>query len=352
MSGTRVFLIILDASGGANVFFTSTSGDYGFAMEGIDASTYTNLTLQFAVHKENAIGTDFASLSVEYWDGDSWEPVSITDFPLNSDGAGWYLLGAVSLPSTAEISNLGLRWVKSGDIACRIDDVSLTGTPKAATNLIVATINGGLPPTVNTPFDVDISVQDGSGSPANVLGDTEVEVILNTGTGVLGGTLTTTILAGTNSGTISGVTYDVSESGVIVTASRTSGDVLQSGNSAAFNVLSSEPFTSASSIVVGTRTLNSIDISWTNGDGTERIVIAKEGGAVDELPADGTTYLPNPDFTLGENIGNGNIVVFAGVGSAVSITNLQPDNTEPTILQYLNTMVQVILKTINRQILL
>jgi hypothetical protein len=317
-----------NASGGSNVFFTSTTGDYGFAMEDIDASTYSNLTLQFAVHKENAIGTDFASLSVEYWDGDSWEPVSITDFPLNSDGAGWYLLGAVSLPSTAEISNLGLRWVKSGDIACRIDDVSLTGTPKAATNLIVATINGGLPPTVNTPFDVDISVQDGSGSPANVLGDTEVEVILNTGTGVLGGTLTTTILAGTNSGTISGVTYDVSESGVIVTASRTSGDVLQSGNSAAFNVLSSEPFTSASSIVVGTRTLNSIDISWTNGDGTERIVIAKEGGAVDELPADGTTYLPNPDFTLGENIGNGNIVVFAGVGSAVSITNLQPDNTE------------------------
>lgn len=316
-----------NASGGSNVFFTSSSGDYGFAMEGIDASTYTDLTLQFAVRKEDASPANFATLAVEYWDGDSWENITISDYPTSTDGTGWTLLNSVTLPATAEIATLGLRWVKSGAISCRLDDVSLTGTAKVASNLIVATINGGLPPVVGIPFNVDVNVQDGSGSPANVLEDTNIELTLNTGTGVLGGTLTTTITTGTNSSTISGVTYTVSESGVILTAGRTSGDNLQSGNSSTFSVLASEPLTSASSISIDDKTTTSIDLSWTIGDGSERIVIVKEGAAVDQDPVDAATYTANTDFTLGEDIGNGNIVVFAGSGNSVSITNLQSGNT-------------------------
>jgi len=285
------------------------------------------LTLQFAVRKEDNSPTNFATLAVEYWDGVSWTAITISDYPTSGDAAGWYLLSAVTLPAATEIANLDLRWVKSGTIACRIDDVSLTGTPKAATNLIVATINGGLPPVAGQPFDVDVEVQDGSGSPANVLEDTNVELTLNAGTGVLGGTLTTTITAGTSSSTISGVTYTVSETGVIVTAGRTSGDNLASGNSNAFNVLASEPLTSASAIIIGTRTTTSIDISWTIGDGANRLVLARQGSAVDQDPVDATTYTANTDFTLGEDIGNGNIVVFTGSGNSVSITNLQSENT-------------------------
>lgn len=323
------------ASGGANVWFTSTSGEYGFAMAGIDASTYTNLTLQFAVRKENASGTDFASLAVEYWDGDSWEVITITDYPLNGDGTGWKLLNPVILPQAAEISDLAIRWVKTGTIACRIDDVSLTGTPKAATNLIVATINGGLSPVSGAAFDVDISVQDVSGSPANVLDDTNVELSIETGNGdgTLGGTLTATVLAGTNTAVISGVTYDVQvatdgETGVIITASSISGDNLIDGVSSPFNVLATEPPTSASGFTVVSRSTNSLEISWTNGDGSDRIVVLKDTTAVDQLPVDGTSYTANPDFELGEDIGDGNIVVFAGSGSTVTVTNLQPNNIE------------------------
>jgi hypothetical protein len=36
------------ASGLGNIFFTGTAGDRGFAIEGIDASSYTGLELQFA----------------------------------------------------------------------------------------------------------------------------------------------------------------------------------------------------------------------------------------------------------------------------------------------------------------
>lgn len=313
-----------DASGGANVYFTSTPGEYGFAIQGIDASSYTNLSLQFAVRKYNVEGAGFATLAAEYWDGDNWKTITISDYPSSTDGSGWYLLSPVSLPAEAEIANLGIRWVKSGNTRCRIDDITLTGTPNNLSWLIVATINGGLPPNVGVPFDVDIEIQDGNGSPSNVLQDTDIELTLNTGSGVLGGTLTTSISTGTSTSTFSGVTYNVSETGIVLTASRTSGDDLESGNSNAFSVLPTEPTTSASSIHIDAITLTSMNLSWTVGDGTGRIVIAKQGAAVDQSLIDVTTYAANADFTLGEDIGNGNIVVFAGAGNSVSITNLQP----------------------------
>jgi hypothetical protein len=52
----------------------------------------------------------------------------------------------------------------------------------------------------------------------------------------LGGTLTGTISAGTSQVTISGATYTKAESGIIITATRSSGDVLAPGDSAGFTV--------------------------------------------------------------------------------------------------------------------
>lgn len=317
-----------DASGGANVFFTSTSGTYGFAIEGIDASAYSNLTLQFAVRKENVVGTDFATLATEYWDGDSWESITISDYPTSADNSGWYLLNPVVLPVAAEISNLGLRWVKTGAIRCRIDDINLIGKPKITSQLIVTTINGGQLPMVGTPFDVELEVHDKGGSLSSVLEDTDVELTLDTGTGILGGTLTTTISVGTSSSTISGITYSASETGVIVTANRSTGDDLQSGSSTDFSVLPLEPITSASSIIINDITNTTMNFNWTVGGGAERIVVARQGAAVDQNPIDGIKYTANADFTLGEDIGNGNIIVYVGDGNSVSITNLQPYNSE------------------------
>jgi hypothetical protein len=54
------------ASGLANIWLTNTSGQYGFAIEGIDASTYTGLTIDFAVRKEGGSGTAFATFALDY----------------------------------------------------------------------------------------------------------------------------------------------------------------------------------------------------------------------------------------------------------------------------------------------
>jgi len=112
---------------------------------------------------------------------------------------------------------------------------SVTATFKLH-QLAITSVNGGTNPTAGTPFSVVVQSQDGNGNPLNVVANTGVTLSLNTGTGTLGGTLTGTITAGSNTVTISGVTYTKAQSGVVLTATRTSGDTLAPGNSAAFTV--------------------------------------------------------------------------------------------------------------------
>jgi hypothetical protein len=110
--------------------------------------------------------------------------------------------------------------------------------PPAMPSLAITSINGGANPTAGIPFSVVVQAQDAAGNLTNVTANTSVTISRTTGTGTLGGTLTGTILAGTSSVTINGVTYTKAESGVTLTATRTSGDTLAAGNSAAFTVTS------------------------------------------------------------------------------------------------------------------
>ncbi len=118
------------ASGGGNIFETTTSGAYGFSIESINASIYTGLTLQFGYRKENA--ASHATFSVDYWDGAAWQVVANTSGALFNEAAGatvgWYLSKSLTLPAGAQINGLKIRFVKTGTLAIRIDDVKLTGT--------------------------------------------------------------------------------------------------------------------------------------------------------------------------------------------------------------------------------
>lgn len=70
-----------------------------------------------------------------------------------------------------------------------------------------------------------------------------------------------------------------------------------------------------------------MDLNWDNGNGTGRLVLAKAGSAVNQIPVDGTDYAANADFTLGQDIGGGNIVVFKGTGNSVAVTGLTINTT-------------------------
>lgn len=92
-------------------------------------------------------------------------------------------------------------------------------------------------PQLNTSFSVTVEARDNNNNPQNVSSTTTISLSINTGSGVLSGTLTGIIPAGSKSVTISGVLYNVEENGVSLTASRTDGDMLLAGISSNFNII-------------------------------------------------------------------------------------------------------------------
>ncbi|MCF7733837.1 MAG: SGNH/GDSL hydrolase family protein [Akkermansiaceae bacterium] len=124
-----------------------------------------------------------------------------------------------------------------------------TVPPVPPTQLAIPTVNGGANPTVGTAFSVVVQARDAGGTPQNVTAATVVSLSLKTGTGSLGGTLSGTLTAGTSSVAISGITYSKAESGVVLTATRTNGDSLTAGDSAAFTVAAQPPLSTLGAIM-------------------------------------------------------------------------------------------------------
>jgi endonuclease G len=148
-----------------------------------------------------------------------------------------------------------------------------------------------------------------------------------------------------------------------------------------------EPTVQASNLIFTNVGASSLTVSWTNGNGASRLVLAKQGSPVDAAPADGTAYTASASFGSGSELtpqaqtavatsstttrtvtaartttvrgrttttravstsptstsvgdatnvtgaptavaaANGNFVVFSGNGSSVTVTNLQPSTT-------------------------
>lgn len=106
----------------------------------------------------------------------------------------------------------------------RFLNVTFSGDPileTGATVLSITSINGGNPVVANQPFSLTIVSLNNDEEPAAVEADTEVTLTLETGIGILSGNLTGTIIEGTSTVTITGILYDVVETGVSITASAT-----------------------------------------------------------------------------------------------------------------------------------
>lgn len=69
-------------------------------------------------------------------------------------------------------------------------------------------------------------------------------------------------------------------------------------------------------------------LSWERRSaGTSTLVVMRHGSAVDQLPADGTSYAAHPVFGCGQDLGGGNFVVYSGAGTNVTVTELDPGET-------------------------
>jgi hypothetical protein len=87
------------------------------------------------------------------------------------------------------------------------------------------------------------------------------------------------------------------------------------------------PDTQASNFQASTQSETQIDLSWTRGNGDNVIILAKQGGNVDADPENGTNYNADNNFGNGDEIGNGNYVVYVGNDTSVSITGLSSATT-------------------------
>jgi hypothetical protein len=71
---------------------------------------------------------------------------------------------------------------------------------------------------------------------------------------------------------------------------------------------------------------NDITVSWTNGNGTGRVVLAKASSTPLTDPVNGTDYLsPNSVYTMGDSTAAGNYIVYNGANDTfVTVTGLDP----------------------------
>ncbi|MFY8020396.1 MAG: T9SS type A sorting domain-containing protein [Bacteroidia bacterium] len=87
------------------------------------------------------------------------------------------------------------------------------------------------------------------------------------------------------------------------------------------------PTVSASSIQSKEIRTSSMKISWTKGNGSKRIVVAKQGSAVNAIPTDSTSLFASESFGNGYDLGSDNFVVYNGAGDSLELMNLQAGTT-------------------------
>lgn len=89
--------------------------------------------------------------------------------------------------------------------------------------------------------------------------------------------------------------------------------------------LGPEPTQGATAPVASNLTTTGATLSWTAGNGTGRIVVVRPASIAAAAPTDGSVYNGNAAFGSGSALGTGRYVVYAGTGTTVTLTNLQPN---------------------------
>lgn len=88
-----------------------------------------------------------------------------------------------------------------------------------------------------------------------------------------------------------------------------------------------QPSIQVSNIKITNVTSNSLQLSWTNGNGNRRLVIGWKGyDNYPSLPTDGTTYTANANWSLATTTNNFK-TLYNGTGSTVNISGLAADTT-------------------------
>jgi len=255
-SGTRINGLGVDGFAFLN---TSSPGNLGAAVLAINTTNRINIRISWKAGTLASTFTGFRyySILLQFRVGTSgpWQTAIIgtdtvqynANIQGNSVVAETVTMPIFTLPQSCENQPVvQIRWryyqrypqTSGNRPQLKVDDILVqsdvnTGIP---TKLAITAITPSSP-SRNAPFSVTIQAQNDQGQPRNVQASTSVILELINGTGTLGGTLTGTLVAGTNTLTLTGVTYNIAESNVQLRVRRTAGDNLANGVSVPFTVL-------------------------------------------------------------------------------------------------------------------
>ncbi|MDR6967424.1 hypothetical protein J2X31_001435 [Flavobacterium arsenatis] len=100
-------------------------------------------------------------------------------------------------------------------------------------------------------------------------------------------------------------------------------------------VLNAQPTTLSSAISFSGITSTSFTANWTSGNGARRLLLVRQGSAVNAFPIDGQGYTASAQFGSGSEIGTGNFVVYSGTGNNATVTGLSPStNYHVSVVEY------------------
>ncbi|MBI5804574.1 T9SS type A sorting domain-containing protein [candidate division TA06 bacterium] len=235
--------------------------------------------------------------------------------------------------------------IDNGNLAFKVDRASFTadaaGTPFASgagtavesgsSNNSVSVTATKLSITTQPPASVDVAVDFSlSVEAADSNGNRDLNASNSTTLTLLGGTGNLTAVSGLTQNLSSGIRtwsdlqYDLAETGLGIEASASG---LTPDTTITFSAIGGAPTVQASSIVFSEVSENQLIISWTNGNGSARIVLIQEGSAVDSDPLDGVSYYPSSTYLMGQEVGAGNYTVYSASGNCDTILGLAPNTT-------------------------
>ena len=219
------------------------------------------------------------------------------------------------------------------------DFVVATVAPRnssSASNLCIIapilSINGitGLTTTVGTPSAAVATILSGAdltGFPGNITvtsGSSNIEISLNSSTG-FGPSVTIPYTSATLANTNIFVRISATAPlGVVTTTLTVSGGGAPNATANINgNVVVAAPTLQATNITISNIANNSLDVNWTNGNGSARLIVIRQTATAAIAPTDAVTYTATTDVTTAPTTGAGNFVVFSAAGTGpVSITGL------------------------------
>ncbi len=89
----------------------------------------------------------------------------------------------------------------------------------------------------------------------------------------------------------------------------------------------SAPTIQSSNVVINSISSNSLNLSWTAGNGNRSLVIVRTNSEVTSLPNNGDIYTANSAFGSGQMLNSNEFVVFNGTGNSVVLSNLMASTT-------------------------